>query len=236
MGRGDAHDSYFTHPKTARLITFSLRARTWVMDTIHVGVLIFPVLSCGAAVAQNVPAARFDGAALYARLCALCHGERGEGYVIRGAPALGNQDFLASVGDEFLREAIAWGRPGTRMSGWSTQIEGPLTHGQIDALVAFIRSWQTVPAVEVQEATSIGSPQGGEPIYRARCAVCHGGAGEGNTAPSLNNQKFLRSASDGFIRYTVARGRRGTPMASYDSELTSRQIDDLVAFIRNWEQ
>ncbi len=211
-----------------------------MLSTTRALVTLLPLARCGpasAAIDQDVSRTPvLNGGALYAKLCALCHGERGEGYVVRGAPALGNQDFLASVGDEFLREAIAWGRPGTRMSGWSTQIEGPLTHGQIDALVAFIRNWQTVPAVEVQEATSIGSPEGGEPIYRARCAVCHGVDGGGNTALSLNNRKFLQLASDGFIRYAVARGRRGTPMAPYDSELTSRQIDDLVAFIRSWEQ
>jgi len=43
----------------------------------------------------------------------LCHGARGEGYVADKAPALGNQDFLVSVNDEFLRRAIANGRPGT---------------------------------------------------------------------------------------------------------------------------
>ncbi len=53
------------------------------------------------------------GVDLYSKHCALCHGARGEGYAADKAPALGNQDFLVSVNDEFLRRAIANGHPGT---------------------------------------------------------------------------------------------------------------------------
>ena len=42
------------------------------------------------------------GAHLYDKHCALCHGENGEGYKADNANALGNQDFLVSVSDEFL--------------------------------------------------------------------------------------------------------------------------------------
>jgi cbb3-type cytochrome c oxidase subunit III len=177
-----------------------------------------------------------DGGALYAKLCAICHGGQGEGYVVEGAPALGNQDFLAVASDEFIFAAIARGRPGTKMSPWSAQLEGPLDDQQIQALVNFIRSRQTVPSVNVDDVPILGSPRTGMQVFQARCTVCHGEDGEGNSAPSLNNSEFLAAASDGFIRYAVAYGRRGTPMASYATELTWREIDDLVALIRTWEK
>ncbi len=168
------------------------------------------------AMAQNASQASVaDGGALYAELCALCHGDQGEGYVVEGAPALGNQDFLAVASDDFLFAAIARGRPGTKMSPWSARLEGPLEDQQIQALVDFIRSWQAAPSVEVDDVPVIGSPRGGSQVFRIRCAVCHGENGQGDNAPSLNNTEFLEAASDGFIRYAITYGRRGTAMALY---------------------
>ena len=58
--------------------------------------------------------------------------------------------------------------------------------------------------------------------------------GRGGSAPSLSNPEFLEAAGDGFIRYAIARGRRGTRMAAYESQLAAQQIDDLTALIRSW--
>jgi cytochrome c oxidase cbb3-type subunit 3/ubiquinol-cytochrome c reductase cytochrome c subunit len=175
-----------------------------------------------------------DGPTLYAKLCALCHGGRGQGYAVELAPALRNQDFLAAVSDEFLSHAIARGRPGTKMSAWSVDAGGPLTNEQIEALVDFIRGWRTAPKVGVDDVRTNGSPSGGGQTFRARCARCHGARGEGGSAPSLTNPEFLSAASDGFIRHAIAKGRRGTPMAAYEDRLTAQEIDDLTAFIRSW--
>ena len=171
---------------------------------------------------------------MYAKLCALCHGDRGEGHVVEPATALGNQDFLASASDEFLFQAIARGRPETKMSAWSADLGGPLEDGQIQELVDFIRGWQTAPALEVENVRVDGSPVRGREIFEARCAVCHGADGEGGSAPSLSNPEFLEAASNGFIRSAIARGRRGTRMDAYESQLTAQQIDDLTALIRSW--
>ncbi len=54
------------------------------------------------AMAQNASQASVaDGGALYAELCALCHGDQGEGFVVERAPALGNQDFLAVASEVY---------------------------------------------------------------------------------------------------------------------------------------
>src|SRR3954451_9179785 len=52
------------------------------------------------------PAPAQRGAERYAQMCAICHGASGEGYKADQATALGQQDFLASVSDEFLAFAI----------------------------------------------------------------------------------------------------------------------------------
>lgn len=60
--------------------------------------------------------------------------------------------------------------------------------------------------------------------------------------PALNNQGFLKAASDGFLWETIARGRRDTPMfpslRGFEGvrQLSEQEIDGLVAFIRNWEK
>lgn len=185
-----------------------------------------------------------DGAALYGRMCALCHGEDGSGYAAPGSTALANPNFLAVADDSYLFENIARGRPGTRMSAWAEAHGGPLTDEQVRALVSYIRTWQTKPAVDVAGVTVQGDPARGAQIYAEQCAACHGEAGGGldeapaapDGAPSLNNPVFLDTASDGFIRYSIAEGRPGTPMNGYAGILTEQEIDDLVALIRSWQR
>ena len=71
------------------------------------------------------------GRELYTRMCAVCHGEKGEGYKADQAPRLAQPDFLASASDEFLRAAIINGRSGTTMSAWGQSKGGPLTTSDV---------------------------------------------------------------------------------------------------------
>src|ERR1700761_7902702 len=80
------------------------------------------------------------GAALYARMCAVCHGPSGEGYAADHAPALAQPNFLASASDAYLRKAVARGRAGTTMSAWSQARGGPLVDADVDAVVAYLRT------------------------------------------------------------------------------------------------
>lgn len=206
-------------------------------------VLVVLVLLAGRDVLQT-PAAPADGAALYARMCALCHDHDGEGYAAPGSVALANPDFLAIADDTYLFENTARGRPGTRMSAWADSYGGPLSEAQVRAVVGYVRRWQTKPSVDVSGTTVVGDAMRGAQLYASHCAACHGEAGGGldkapavpNGAPSLNNAVFLATASDGFIRYSIAQGRQGTPMVGYAGALTGQDIDDLVALIRSWEK
>lgn len=183
-----------------------------------------------------------DGRRLYGRMCALCHGVEGQGYTAPAAMALANANFLAVADDTYLYVNTARGRPGTRMSAWSDAYGGPLTESEIVAIVDYIRSWQTVPSIDVSEVQVEGDPERGAAIYAANCAVCHGPMGGGRLespaapdgAPSLNNPVFLETASEGFIRYSISAGRPGTAMPAYGTSLTDDQIDALVALIGSW--
>src|SRR5581483_8382603 len=70
---------------------------------------------------------------------ASCHGASGQGI---DAPALNSRQFLGSVEDEQMHGIIAGGIPGTEMPAWWNEYGGPLTDQQIQAIVAYIRSWQ----------------------------------------------------------------------------------------------
>ncbi|HJL14835.1 MAG TPA: c-type cytochrome [Sandaracinaceae bacterium LLY-WYZ-13_1] len=177
-----------------------------------------------------------SGERLYRRYCALCHGRDGEGYAADDAPALSNPQWLRTASDDFIEVAIAEGRPGTAMSAWSRRRGGPLTDPQIDALVAYLRSWQRHPRASVDEVPVEGNAQRGRPVYAEECARCHGARGEGVNAIALANPVLLRTASDGFLRYAVAHGRSGTPMPAFAGELAPDQIDDVVAYVRSFER
>jgi mono/diheme cytochrome c family protein len=80
-----------------------------------------------------------QGADLYSLNCASCHGPDGEGSV---GPALNSQQFLSTPVDDQIRALIAVGIPGSLMSAYSLDFGGPLTSEQIDALTAYLRSWE----------------------------------------------------------------------------------------------
>ncbi|WHY76031.1 c-type cytochrome [Neobacillus sp. WH10] len=78
----------------------------------------------------------------------------------------------------------------------------------------------------------------GEKVYNKNCLVCHGetGKGEGiNAGTALNNQKFLNTVSDKDLFNYVKYGREGTGMPAYGPRLSDKDINNLVAFMRDWQ-
>src|SRR5262245_12064192 len=75
-----------------------------------------------------------QGAEIYARECARCHGPRGTGgpYV-----NIGNPQLLSTATNGFLRQAIRNGRPGTAMAGFAST----LGEGAIEDVIALLRNW-----------------------------------------------------------------------------------------------
>jgi mono/diheme cytochrome c family protein len=80
-------------------------------DQLALSVLLLVLL-----LSRPVLAALSDGALLYQRHCAVCHGVEGNGGV--GVP-LNLPDFLAVASDEYLRATLREGRPGRVMPAFS---------------------------------------------------------------------------------------------------------------------
>jgi len=78
--------------------------------------------------------------------------------------------------------------------------------------------------------------QGGADVFKAKCALCHGPDGKGQTPMGKNmNVRDLGSAdvqsqSDADLNNNITNGKGKMP--KYDGKLTKDQISDLVKYIR----
>ncbi len=92
---------------------------------------------------------RDEGARVFARACAGCHGGQGEGGEHDGRPAgaINEPAFLALISDKVLRRTAITGRPDLGMPAYDGTAGRPadfrpLTSAQIDELVALLASWR----------------------------------------------------------------------------------------------
>jgi mono/diheme cytochrome c family protein len=184
-----------------------------------------------------------QGAQLYAENCAVCHGPEGKGRV--GATL--SQDWPSIRPDLRVKEAIENGIPGSVMPAWSQDNGGPLAAEQIDALVAFILSWQSgEPPVILPAPTPVerplltplpdveGDPNHGAVLFDQNCAVCHGPDGEGRVGATLAKD-FPSIRPDLRVKAVIDRGVEGSVMPAWSQEnggpLSETDVNDLVAFI-----
>lgn len=179
------------------------------------------------------------GAQLYARYCALCHGDNREGYAADDSPSLRSPELMGAASGGYLWNAVSYGRPGTPMAAFAESQGGPLSHGDQHALMNWLMKESGVKSKPVEDVAVTGDAALGAGVYAEHCASCHGAQGEGGTGTALANPIHLATASDAFIRYTVANGRTGTPMAAFAGTLDDAEINNVVAFLRSravgWE-
>ena len=89
------------------------------------------------------------GAQLFATNCARCHGNTGQG---GEGIALNNPVLLQNATDTYLFETISRGRRGTSMLGFAagSSVSATLSPSEIEAIIAFIRSWPSSAVREVK--------------------------------------------------------------------------------------
>ncbi len=191
-----------------------------------------------------VQAAPPNGANLYSKNCAACHGQNGDGGI--GIP-LSLASFQSSVDDDYLRRTIRHGRPGRVMPAF-----GALSDAEVDAIVKHVRDWNKGPRRTFAQPHVKGDPKHGKQLFGQYCAACHGANGEGGKgtgvtfsrprdlpimAPALHNPGFLASASDSMIKTILIKGRTGTPMRSFlKAGLKEKDINDIVSYVRSFER
>lgn len=97
-------------------------------------------LLAGAGCSREVAGGRADGAAVFAEVCARCHGYEGvpsRAMVLQlKVPNLTQAEFHERMSDADIRARIAGGSPSRGMPGFA----GNLTEAQMDALVRHVRT------------------------------------------------------------------------------------------------
>jgi cbb3-type cytochrome c oxidase subunit III len=176
-------------------------------------------------------------AGLYEKYCSLCHGKTREGYAADHAPSLSSNSLLAtSQTSNFMRYTIQFGRTETAMAGYMKSRGGPLENIDIEILLQWLyRTSGVKEPIEVSREPVLGDITLGASIYAKNCTTCHGKKDEGIWATALGNPILLATATDHFLRYAIAEGRDGTPMAAFKDSLSSKEIDAVTAFLRSIE-
>jgi len=78
--------------------------------------------------------------------------------------------------------------------------------------------------------------EGGGDVFKAKCAMCHGASGAGDTGmgKAMNLRDLgspdVQKQSDADLSGIITNGKGKMP--KYDGKLTKEQIDSVVAFIR----
>jgi mono/diheme cytochrome c family protein len=171
---------------------------TAVMSLIVVGIVFLTVqaavttppqpesMALGATKEEQIKA----GGELYAKNCAECHGENGEGGEIKNKPGqetrpLNSDDFLMTHATDTIVQIVSFGQPGEGMQAFGLAYGGQLTDQEIRTIVAFIESWYVPPEEEapqagqggaLQELAKIETPSFAKdvkPILDKSCASCH---------------------------------------------------------------
>lgn len=185
---------------------------------------------------QGIRASAISGAELYGQKCETCHGEDGKGGL---AVSLKQKGLLARADHDFLLRTIFRGRDNTAMPAWWN-----LEDGEIADLLALMTSWRFEltgsSALRLPSGRNLqkGDPGQGEMSFRFLCFRCHGSFGEGDTGPAIINRSFLAAASDTFLYETISKGREGTAMFGWLSDISAKErigeqdIANVIAWMR----
>jgi cytochrome c oxidase cbb3-type subunit 3/ubiquinol-cytochrome c reductase cytochrome c subunit len=172
-------------------------------------------------------------AANYNKYCTLCHGENRQGHVNDHAPSLRSKSLFESGIPHAVLRPLSYGREGTAMGGYLDEVGGPMTLDEVWNLTYWL-FWQSgAERVRLSTRPVEGDIRRGEQVYQQECSACHGKKGEGITGPALANPSALAHNTDEVIRYAIRHGRQDTPMPAFADKLSSKDIDNVTAFLRS---
>jgi mono/diheme cytochrome c family protein len=183
------------------------------------------------------------GQELYSQSCASCHGEFGEGGPNPSRAGdiifpISTAEYLKTRDDSTIRAIIAQGQPNYGMSPFGSTFGGPLEDEDVDAVVAYIRSWEADPPVElppeividVEDTVALDTKQ----IYDQLCSQCHGLDGEGGLGPAFEDSQFQATRTDTQLINAINLGHDATSMIGWGDVLSVDQIQQMVLHIRQF--
>jgi mono/diheme cytochrome c family protein len=186
-----------------------------------------------------------SGEQLFGKFCAKCHdtGRRGryDKFFQMFIPAVRGDTYQQIADPRYVAANIRQGRRGTIMPPWGPAAGG-LSERDLLALTSYLLGREIAPeeitpapAAGIAAAGGSGDPGRGGRLFTKNCSGCHGPAGVGKVAPSLDSPAFLANASEEFLYRTISSGRRDTAMPAFlrPGGLAEGDLRDLVAYIRS---
>jgi mono/diheme cytochrome c family protein len=73
----------------------------------------------------------------------------------------------------------------------------------------------------------------GSDLFALRCSFCHGGHGRGAKGPPLTAGHYKHGGSDLVLFSTIVGGRPGTQMGAFGTTLSTDEIWDIIAYLRD---
>jgi mono/diheme cytochrome c family protein len=188
------------------------------------------------------------GEQLYATFCTTCHDTgtfgRWDKFFKTFVPAIRGETYRRIADPGYVAANIREGRAGTIMPPWGLGAGG-LREDEILALTKYLLGREDLTAAEVaprpvgtwsvaQVHTGEGDAAHGLRLFNKNCSGCHGAAGAGKYAPSLDSPVFLAHADPDFLYATIAGGRRNSAMPAFltPGGLQNQDLLDLIAYLR----
>lgn len=71
----------------------------------------------------------------------------------------------------------------------------------------------------------------GAALFTAKCAMCHGAAGQGLIGPNLTDSHWIHGGTPSLIRTTIEQGVLAKGMLAWKGVITDSEISDVIAYI-----
>ena len=181
-----------------------------------------PVVIASSFANPDAPTASDPGAEVYARECAICHGDKREGILPAFPPLLGITHRLT---EPQITDLIVKGKE--RMPGYPN-----LKPQEMAALVRFLTT-SPLDAGSSDGDSEAGKVKAGGILYQQNCAFCHGrDTMGGETGPDLTQSKIvLDDDYDDKIAAVVREGRVEKKMPAFN--FSKDELENLAAFIHS---
>ncbi len=111
---------------------------------------------------------------------------------------------------------------------------------QFDPIITMIEGDETDQALtalnDLRTQWPIGDAENGEKIYVDACKGCHGAEGQGGVGLRLKPSEFIQTSTNAELLTLLFTGRTGTAMRGFSGQLSEKQLADVIAFLRTWQQ
>ncbi len=172
------------------------------------------------------------GAALFAQVCASCHGEDGTIPVGDEESVINAEAYWSTRDDATILQDIGAGSHG-QMTAFAQDYDGPLTWEEILDVMAHVRSWGPMSPVGTPTGAGATFTSDIGPLLTERCGACHGSsAGLAVTdygslmAGSASGPVIVPGDPDGSTIVNVQRGTHYVQLSAAELDLLIEWITD----------